>query len=90
MNWVLAAVVARLRLVAGGAAAARWHLPAPAFARYCALMNAHGSVSVSTVAKLAAGVALLAAVTGLAFASWLDNGAAIFMTMVESGLSWCF
>jgi hypothetical protein len=53
-------------------------------------MNAHGSVSVSMVAKLAAGVALLAAVTGLAFASWLDNGAAIFMAMVESGLSWCF
>jgi hypothetical protein len=32
----------------------------------------------------------LAAATGLAFAMWLENKAAIFMALVESGLSWCF
>ena len=43
-----------------------------------------------TAAKLALGVAALAAATGLAFAAWIDNGAGIFMAMVESGLAWCF
>ena len=44
----------------------------------------------ATVAKIAAGVALLAAATGLAFASWIDKGAGIFMATVEAGLAWCF
>lgn len=48
------------------------------------------SIPLATTAKFAAATALIAAATGLAFASWVDNGAAIFMTMVESGLSWCF
>jgi hypothetical protein len=43
-----------------------------------------------TAAKIAAGVAVLAAATGLAFASWIDNGAGIFMATVEAGLAWCF
>ena len=43
-----------------------------------------------TAAKIAAGVALLAAATGLAFASWIDKGAGIFMATVEAGLAWCF
>ncbi len=38
-----------------------------------------------TAAKIALGVAVLAAATGLAFASWIDHGAAIFMAMVEAG-----
>jgi hypothetical protein len=45
---------------------------------------------VGTAAKILAGAALLAAATGLAFASWIDHGGAIFMTMVEAGISWCF
>ena len=53
-------------------------------------MNAHGPVSVSTAAKIALGVAVMAAATGLAFASWIDKGAGIFMAMVESGIAWCF
>ena len=61
-----------------------------ALPRYGAAMNAHRSVSVSFLAKAAIGVAALAAATGLAFASWLDQGAGIFMTMVDAGLSWCF
>lgn len=48
------------------------------------------SMPVATTAKIVLGTALVAAATGLAFASWVDNGAAIFMTMVEAGLSWCF
>jgi hypothetical protein len=53
-------------------------------------MNALGPVSVSTAAKIALGAVLIAAATGVAFASWIDNGAGIFMAMVESGLAWCF
>jgi hypothetical protein len=45
---------------------------------------------VGTAAKILVGVTILAAGTGLAFASWIDHGAAIFMTMVEAGISWCF
>ncbi|MEP9388669.1 hypothetical protein [Mesorhizobium sp. KR9-304] len=45
---------------------------------------------VSTVAKIALGAALLAVATGLAFASWIDKGAGIFMATVEAGLAWCF
>ena len=48
------------------------------------------SLPVATVAKAFAATALLAAATGAAFASWVDNGAGIFLAMVESGLSWCF
>ena len=47
-------------------------------------------VPVATAAKIALGVALLAAATGLAFASWIDKGAGIFMATVEAGLAWCF
>ena len=46
--------------------------------------------SVSTAAKVTLGEALLAAATGLAFASWIDKGAGIFMATVEAGLAWCF
>jgi hypothetical protein len=53
-------------------------------------MNAQRSLPVSFLAKAALGVAALAAATGLAFASWLDQGEGIFMTMVDAGLSWCF
>jgi hypothetical protein len=53
-------------------------------------MKQHLSMPVATVAKVAIGVVALAAATGLAFASWLDKGAAIFMATVETGLAWCF
>ena len=47
------------------------------------------AISVATAAK-SPPASLLAAVAGLAFAAWADNGADIFVAMVESGLSWCF
>ncbi|MEZ5812097.1 MAG: hypothetical protein R3D45_11860 [Rhizobiaceae bacterium] len=28
--------------------------------------------------------------TGLAFAGWINDGAAIMMTLARSGLAWCF
>jgi hypothetical protein len=35
-------------------------------------------------------LASLAAATGMAFAAWGAHGAAMFMALAESGLSWCF
>lgn len=53
-------------------------------------MNTGGPIPVSLAVKLTLAVAVVAAGTGLAFASWMDHGAGIFLTMVESGLAWCF
>ena len=58
--------------------------------RYIKPMKQLSQTPVATAAKIAVGVALLAAATGLAFASWIDKGAGIFMATVEAGLAWCF
>lgn len=42
------------------------------------------------LARIAIAAAALAAASGAAFAAWMDHGPGIFMTMVESGLAWCF
>ncbi len=39
---------------------------------------------------LSAAALAVAALTGLAFAGWMENGAEILMTYAEAGLSWCF
>lgn len=57
---------------------------------YIRRMKQLSHMPAAMVAKIALGVALLAAATGLAFASWADKGAAIFMATVETGLAWCF
>lgn len=57
---------------------------------YIRHMKQLSHMPVATVTKIALGVPLLAAATGLAFASWIDKGAAIFMATVEAGLAWCF
>jgi hypothetical protein len=57
--------------------------------RYISAMKQLSHQPAATVAKIALGVALLAAATGLAFASWIDKGAGIFMATVEAGLAWC-
>ncbi|HMQ56985.1 MAG TPA: hypothetical protein PKE65_00380 [Rhizobiaceae bacterium] len=41
------------------------------------------------LALLALGGLLLAVATGVAFAGWLDKGAAMFLALAEAGLSWC-
>jgi hypothetical protein len=58
--------------------------------RYIRCMKQLAHLPVATAAKIALGVAVLAAATGLAFASWIDKGAGIFMATVEAGLAWCF
>lgn len=52
-------------------------------------MESNAGMTLRTVAKLTFGALMLAAATGAAFAAWVDNGAGIFRTMVEAGLSWC-
>jgi hypothetical protein len=44
----------------------------------------------SLFAKLSAAAIALAALTGLAFAGWLERGPEMFMAMAEAGLAWCF
>jgi hypothetical protein len=53
-------------------------------------MNWPFSLTPSGATKIMIGVAAFAAASGVAFAAWAEHGASIFMTMVESGLSWCF
>jgi len=43
-----------------------------------------------TAIKYLAGLTLLAAAGGIAFAAWAENGSDIFVTMIQSGMSWCF
>ncbi|MDZ5698181.1 hypothetical protein [Chelativorans sp. M5D2P16] len=33
---------------------------------------------------------LLAALGGLGLAMWMEKGAAMFISLVEAGLAWCF
>ncbi|MCR4269102.1 hypothetical protein [Nitratireductor sp. ZSWI3] len=41
---------------------------------------------------ITAGLAALlaAALSGWAFAMWIEHGGGIFLAMAQSGLSWCF
>jgi hypothetical protein len=47
-------------------------------------------MSPSLFAKLSAAAVVLAALTGLAFAGWLERGPEMFMAMAQAGLAWCF
>lgn len=58
--------------------------------RYVGWMKQPLPKSLKTVAWIALGLAAFAASSGLAFASWLDKDAGIFMSLVEAGMSWCF
>lgn len=58
--------------------------------RYVGLMKQALPISFSATAWIAFGLMAFAAVSGLAFASWLDKDAGIFMSLVEAGMSWCF
>ena len=58
--------------------------------RYIVVMKLLSHPGMPTVAKIAVALGVLGVATGLAFASWVDKGAAIFMATVESGLAWCF
>jgi hypothetical protein len=54
------------------------------------LMKAIGSPRLGTIAAVGGGLTLFAAATGAAFGAWLQHGAAIFLSMAEAGLAWCF
>jgi DNA-binding IclR family transcriptional regulator len=58
--------------------------------RYVRLMKQALPISLSATAWIAFGLMVFAAASGLAFASWLDKDAGIFMSLVEAGMSWCF
>ena len=73
-----------------GSAAASWPFFATAPHAISWRMKQNSTMPRATAAKIALGVALLAAATGVAFASWIDKGAGIFMATVEAGLAWCF
>ena len=65
-------------------------LLAKRWARYVGLMKQAQPISLSRTAWIALGLTAFAAASGLAFASWLDKEAGIFMSLVEAGMSWCF
>ncbi len=46
--------------------------------------------AVTRLAWSSVGLFALAALLGAGFAGWLDRGAAMFLAMAETGLSWCF
>lgn len=57
--------------------------------RYLAIMNTTRTAWTSWFGAAALLLAL-AGMTGIAFAGWLEHAPGIFMSMVESGLAWCF
>ena len=46
--------------------------------------------ALTTRLYLCAGSAIAAAVLAFAFWGWIQNGSAIFLTLAETGMSWCF
>ena len=53
-------------------------------------MKNHSALPTPRIAGMLIAFAAFAAVSGLAFAMWMQHGAKIFLAMAESGLSWCF
>jgi len=43
----------------------------------------------SLLVKFAAAGMLLAGLGGLGLAMWVENGAALFLSLAEAGLAWC-
>jgi hypothetical protein len=39
--------------------------------------------------KIALGVVVLSAATGVAFAAWVENGDEMFVSMIQAGMAWC-
>lgn len=52
-------------------------------------MKTIGSRPVAKWIVMGAAALVLAALTGLVFAMWLQNGAGIFLALAQSGLAWC-
>ena len=61
----------------------------PAVLRYDAPKEKAGRRNtILPVALLALGLGIVAAST--AFAGWMEHGTAIFLSLAESGMAWCF
>lgn len=52
-------------------------------------MKKNGSRPLANWIVRGAAALVLAALTGLVFAMWLENGADIFLALAQSGLAWC-
>jgi hypothetical protein len=57
---------------------------------YISAMKNHPALSSPRLAGMLLAFAAFAAVSGLAFAMWMQHGTKIFFALAESGLSWCF
>lgn len=64
--------------------------PEPARQAYISVMKNHPALSPPRLAGMLLAFAAFAAMSGFAFAMWMQHGTKIFLTMAESGLSWCF
>jgi hypothetical protein len=64
--------------------------PISPYRRYISVMKNRLALPYPRLAGMLLAFAVFSAVSGLAFAMWLRHGARIFLTMAESGLSWCF
>jgi hypothetical protein len=46
--------------------------------------------SPQAIAGLALGAVSMSVLAGLAFSGWIAHGGSIFMSLIESGMAWCF
>lgn len=64
-------------------------VPKPGFSVYDTGMNSTARrYTVLPVALIALGLGVMAATA--AFAGWLEHGPAIFLSLAQSGMAWCF
>jgi hypothetical protein len=63
-------------------------VPKPAVSCYARRMDKRRRYTPLLAALIALGLGVLAAKA--AFAGWLEHGPAIFLSLAESGMSWCF
>ncbi|AOF90403.1 hypothetical protein BSY16_646 [Sinorhizobium sp. RAC02] len=63
-------------------------VPKPAVSCYAQCMDKRRRYTTLLAALIALGLGVLAA--RAAFAGWLEHGPAIFLSLAESGMSWCF
>jgi hypothetical protein len=68
----------------------RGPFPEPVRQAYISAMRNHPAPLSPRLAGMLLAFAAFAAMSGLAFAMWMQHGTKIFLTMAESGLSWCF
>lgn len=60
------------------------------FRRYVTCMKMLVSDRAAMWLKISALAFLLASMTGVVFALWIENGSRLFLSLVQSGLAWCF